>query len=287
LSVLNKKRRPTKNAYTVVNQYDPVGSESPVFRKIQCNHCLEPACASACFVKALYKTKEGPVLYNADLCVGCRYCMVACPFTIPSYEYDDPFTPKVVKCTMCSEKTAEKGEPSACAAACPTEAIVFGKRSELIEMARERIRKNPERYQKHIYGEHEMGGTGWLYISNAPFDELDMRMDLGTKSGPEYTKGFLALEPYILVIWPGLLMGLYTFVKRREEISAQEKRDAVADAIDKTTESEKAKAKKAQESALKRAKSTADREQKKAVKEAVEQALAEGSGEDEEEKPDK
>ena len=226
------------------------------------------------------------MLYNADLCVGCRYCMVACPFTIPSYEYDDPFTPKVMKCTMCADLTVKNGQPPACASACPTEAITFGKRSDLIDMARERIRNNPEKYEKHIYGEHEMGGTGWLYISNVPFEKLGMRMDMGTKSGPEYTKGFLSFEPYILVIWPGLLMGLYTFVKRREENEAKQKRDAVAKAIENTTEIEKTKAAKAQENALKRAKTTADREQKKAIKEAVDKALAEASGDSEEEKPE-
>jgi len=279
MSVLDKKRRPTAEAYTVVNRYERENGEPPVFRKIQCNHCLEPACASACFVKALTKTKEGLVLYNENLCVGCRYCMIACPFNIPAYEYDKAFTPRVMKCTMCVELTVGKGQPTACAAACPTEAISFGKRSDLINKARERILSNPGRYVDHIYGEHEMGGTGWLYISNMPFDKLGMRMDLGTKPAPEYTKGFLALEPFILVIWPGLLMGFRAFVKRREAIEAKEKADAVATAIEETSTVEREKAEKAKGMALKRAASEAEKEQKKAIKEAVEKALAEGAEE--------
>ena len=114
LSVLAENRRTTAKAYTVVNQFDgekneggPVYEKKQVYVKKQCNHCLEPACASACFVKAFRKTKQGPVVYDSSVCVGCRYCMIACPFEIPSYEYDKAFTPRVMKCTMCYPRILE------------------------------------------------------------------------------------------------------------------------------------------------------------------------------------
>ena len=108
LSVLKNKRRTDAKTFTVVNQYLPANQDKgPIFQKRQCNHCLEPACASACFVKALKKDTSGAVVYDESLCVGCRYCMVACPFNIPAYTYNDPLTPKVTKCTMCLPRIEE------------------------------------------------------------------------------------------------------------------------------------------------------------------------------------
>jgi len=104
LKVLDQKRRTDEAVYTVVNKF----SGTPdVFAKKQCNHCQEPACASACFVKALKKDKTGAVVYDESLCVGCRYCMVACPFNIPAYTYNDPLSPKVTKCTLCLPRIME------------------------------------------------------------------------------------------------------------------------------------------------------------------------------------
>jgi formate dehydrogenase iron-sulfur subunit len=132
LSVLDNRRRTTSKAYTVVNQTPGSGS-GPVFLKNQCNHCLEPACASACFVKAFTKTREGAVVYDASVCVGCRYCMVACPFEIPTYEYDSAFSPRIMKCTMCHPRVLE-GKLPGCVESCPTEALVFGKRDDLLKL---------------------------------------------------------------------------------------------------------------------------------------------------------
>src|SRR5512138_2348506 len=100
-SVFEQKRRPTASAYTVVNRYEGNGT---VYRKVQCNHCNEPSCAAACPVHAYTKTPEGAVLYNADVCFGCRYCMVACPFYAPAYDYESALEPRIVKCTMCHER---------------------------------------------------------------------------------------------------------------------------------------------------------------------------------------
>ena len=136
-SVFEQTRRPTFKAYTVVNKYQPEG-HAPVFRKLQCNHCQEPACASACFVKAFVKTEEGPVVYNPKLCVGCRYCMMACPFYVPAYDYNNAWNPLVYKCTMCAPRL-KQGLLPGCVEACPKEALVFGRRSDLVKLARRRI----------------------------------------------------------------------------------------------------------------------------------------------------
>jgi len=230
LSVLNEKRRTTPKTYTIVNQY--YSSKGPLFRKIQCNHCLEPACASACFVRAFTKTKEGAVIYDSSVCVGCRYCMVACPFEIPTYEYDKALDPRVVKCTMCYPRVI-KGLLPGCVEICPTEALYFGKRKDLILIARERIRRYPDRYVDHVYGEHEMGGTNWLYLSGVPFKEIGMREDLGVTPAPELTSGALAVVPMIVGLWPVFLTGIYAMTKRKEKIAKTEQEEAVALALEK------------------------------------------------------
>ncbi len=249
LSVLDEKRRTDAAKHTVVNRYEtedyPV---SPVFRKMQCNHCLEPACASACFVGAFTKTPEGAVAYDASLCVGCRYCIIACPFNIPAYEYNEAFTPRVMKCTMCHPRIVE-GKLPGCVEACPMEALVYGKREDLITIARERISKYPDRYIDHIYGEHEMGGTSWLYITGAPFEEVGLRTDLGVTPAPEMTSGALAMVPIVIGMWPVLLGGIYVITKRKDKIAQLEKNSAVEGAINETQTKADAKAKEASEKA--------------------------------------
>ncbi len=224
-SVFEEKRRPDAKSYTVVNRYADPKTGEPIYRKVQCNHCAEPACASACLVGALKKSPEGPVIYDESICIGCRYCMTACPFYIPTFEYFDAGSPAIQKCFMCYHIRISKGEVPACAVECPLEAITFGKRSELIKLARTRINREPDRYVDHIYGEHEVGGTDWLYISGVPFEELDFPSNLGTTPLPELTREFLSAVPLVLVIWPALLGGFYLFSKRREEIAEAEVKD--------------------------------------------------------------
>jgi Fe-S-cluster-containing dehydrogenase component len=187
-SVMDKKRYPDFQRFTVVNRYR-MEDRLPIYRKFQCNHCMDPACASACFVKALYKTPEGPVLYKPELCVGCRYCMVACPFYVPAYDYDNAWNPLVYKCTMCAPRIAG-GLTTGCVEACPKEALTFGKRAELLQIARQRMADSPGLYVEHIYGEHEVGGTSWLYLSPVPHRDLD-QPELGKTPVPEPTAGIL------------------------------------------------------------------------------------------------
>ena len=269
LTVLEMRRRTTAKDYTIVNRhFSHHNDQQPAFVKTQCNHCLEPACASACFVKAFTKTPEGAVVYNADVCVGCRYCMVACPFDVPAYEYHKALDPKIMKCTMCHPRILE-GKLPACVEACPTEALVFGKRDELIRVARDRIHTYPERYVDHIYGEKEMGGTSWLYLSAVPFSELGLREDLGTKAAGEYTSGALGAVPIVIGLWPVLLTGIYAINKRKEKISAEEQAAAVASAVEQANSEAERRLKTALEKAEQNQAAAVEREVKKAMEEAA------------------
>lgn len=220
-AVFAKMRRPSARALTVVNRYpNPQDGGKPIYRKVQCMHCDEPACASACLVGALQKTREGAVVYDESLCIECRYCMNACPFSMLGYEYDNALTPAIKKCLMCRQRVVNEGSIPACAEACPTKATIFGKRSELIKIARERIEKNPDRYVDHIYGEHEVGGTSWLYLAAVPFDQLGLPTNLGTTPYPEYTRDWLLGVPLVLVMWPALFMGLRKLVNNHRDETA-------------------------------------------------------------------
>ena len=233
-SVFERQRRTDAENFTVVNRYprppaQPPPGTNPLDVKIQCMHCFEPACASACLVAAFRKTPEGPVLYDEDVCIGCRYCMIACPFSIPAYTYDDPYTPAVKKCTMCFDRITEEGGIPACAKICPEEAITFGKRKDLIALARAKIMHDPGKYVDHIYGEYEVGGTCWLYVSPKPFEELGFRTDLGSTPYPALTKTFLSSVPLVLTIWPALFVGAYAFSKRREELGKADEAKPLSD----------------------------------------------------------
>jgi Fe-S-cluster-containing dehydrogenase component len=209
-----KLRRDTgPETFTVVNDYGPIGKGGEErFAKRQCMHCVQPACASACPVRALDKTPEGPVIYRGERCMGCRYCMVACPFEVPKYQYDKA-VPLVRKCTFCAGRQAQ-GKKPACAEVCPTGALMFGKRGALIELAKYRVYRTPDKYYHHIYGEHEAGGTNWLYISDVRFDQLAMKK-VRDEPYPDKVQGALSAPPFVMTLWPPLLMGLYAFSKKR------------------------------------------------------------------------
>jgi len=274
LTVLDTARRTSEKAHTVVNRFGKENSKNSIFVKKQCNHCLEPACASACFVKAFKKDRSGAVVYDASLCVGCRYCMVACPFNVPTYEYDEAFTPRVMKCTMCLPRIQE-GKLPGCVEICPREALVFGERTDLIKAARLRIQKHPDHYVDHIYGEHEMGGTNWLYLSAVPFHEIGMREDLGTHSAPELTAGALSAVPIIVGLWPVLLTGVYAISKRKDKISEEEKASAVASTLAEAKADTQAQLQSLREKMTKEKESAISAEVRKALEEAAKKAEAE------------
>ncbi len=225
-AVFDARRTTGTSVFTVVNRGGRPGADgSTRFAKTQCLHCVDPACASACPVRALEKTAAGPVVYHRNRCMGCRYCMVSCPFGVPKYEYEKAI-PYVRKCTFCAERQAE-GKLPACAEVCPSGALLFGKREELLETARRRIYQNPGAYVHEIYGEQEAGGTSWLYISDVPFESLGLEA-VRTSPYPELTKGALGAVPFVMTLWPPLLMGLYTFAKGRQKDAEPDKEDTHA-----------------------------------------------------------
>lgn len=189
-----------------------------VFAKRQCMHCEDPACTSACIVGALRKTAEGPVVYDDHKCIGCRYCMLACPFNVPTFEWDKPI-PYIRKCTMCADRQAE-GIAPACSKACPTEAIAFGEREELVQEARSRIRAKPNKYVDHVYGEKEVGGTAKLYISPVSFEKLNFPT-LESEHISRYADVAMLAVPPTIVAATAAMGGVYWFVKRRERLMSQ------------------------------------------------------------------
>lgn len=206
-------RKPDEAHRTVINEYHT--SKGIVYAKMQCMHCNEPACAAACLTQAMHKTEEGPVIWREDKCMGCRYCMVSCPFDIPKFEYHSP-NPKIQKCTMCYDTRIKNGELPACVENCPNEALTFGTRRELIKEARRRICENPDLYVDEIYGEQEAGGTCWLYLSPVPFKEIGMNTSVQKVSYPALTKGFLFSVPSVFVLIPALLLGIQQATKKNQ-----------------------------------------------------------------------
>ena len=192
MTVLEKERRMDETSYTVVNKYYPknIGTltwrTQPTYVKFQCMHCNDPSCVSACIVGALTKQENGSVIYDAKICIGCRYCMVACPFQVPAYEYDHALTPEVRKCTFCYNYVKDGGLP-ACAQVCPREVMTFGKKADLLDLARWKMKNNPGKYVDHIYGEYEVGGTSWLYLASEPFEDIGFPK-LGTDAPPRLTE---------------------------------------------------------------------------------------------------
>jgi Fe-S-cluster-containing dehydrogenase component len=165
----------------------PEGSDF-AYVKRQCMHCLDPACVTGCPFGALKKGEWGAVTWNSSLCIGCRYCEVACPFEVPKFEWDN-WNPKVVKCEFCFDQRLKKNMEPACTAVCPTGAVVFGKRTDLLAKAKDRIAASPDKYfEARVYGEHEAGGTQVLYLSRVAFDKLGLPKLSSTSLGHYGTK---------------------------------------------------------------------------------------------------
>ena len=186
-----------------------------------CRHCIHPSCASVCPVAALKKSETGPVLYEASRCMGCRYCIMACPFNIPRYEWDKP-VPAVRKCDMCIDRQKE-GKPTACAEACPEEATVFGPRDELLALAHARIKEDPDEYYDHVYGEHEIGGTSVLFLAPYPVEELGFGK-LGTEPLPSLTWNVLSKIPGISIGAAASLFAFWWITNRRDDVGLAEGR---------------------------------------------------------------
>jgi formate dehydrogenase iron-sulfur subunit len=206
--------RLSPTAFTALEEHNGV-----TVRRL-CQHCEAPTCASVCPVGAFTKTAEGPVIYDEAKCIGCRYCMQACPFQVPRYEWSSTY-PSVRKCRFCYERV-KNGQQTACAEACPTGATKFGSREEMIREAFSRIQAEPGKYVNRIYGQGEVGGTSILYITSIPFEQLGFRTRLGTAALPELTMSALSKIPAVVTVGGAFLAGIYWITNRREEVRRAE-----------------------------------------------------------------
>jgi formate dehydrogenase iron-sulfur subunit len=185
----------------------------------QCRHCLEPACASACPVGALHQTPEGAVIYDSNKCLGCRYCMMACPYGIPRYDWDQS-VPYIRKCIMCYSRIKDGKQP-ACTEICPAQATIFGDRNEMLAEAHLRIKNNPDKYINKVWGEHEVGGTSVLYLSDINLDFLAYNPNMGTEPLPMTTATAMKSVPFAFMGMGALMLGLNWIIKRRMKLMSE------------------------------------------------------------------
>lgn len=217
--VFKEYRRTDSNSLTVINEFENEKYPLlPIHVKTQCMHCERPACVSACIVGALTKLQDGSVVWDTSKCIGCRYCMVACQFQIPTFDYDKSINPNIRKCDLCYDRR-KIGKLPACVDICPNEALVFGKRSDILKIAKDRIKRKPEVYINYVYGEHEIGGTSWVYIASKNFDELKMP-SLGVNPAPGISESiqhgiFAYFVPPVTLY---ALLGLIMWVTKRGKI---------------------------------------------------------------------
>ena len=212
----------TDKQFTVLKKLADKGGEVN-YRRL-CMHCLDPTCVSVCPVGALVKASNGPVLYEEDRCIGCRYCIQACPFSVPRYEWSN-LNPKVQKCIFCAHRL-EKGQQNACAEACPTGATTAGTRDALFKEARARLAAEPAKYVQTIYGEKDGGGTSVLYLSSVPFEKLGLPLNLGVEPLPHLTFKVLSKIPPAVGVGSCALAGLWWLTKRKAEVAKAEARQA-------------------------------------------------------------
>ncbi len=219
---IEKQKKTSEFKYTYVG-VKSVKGEDKYMRRL-CMHCNEPTCVSACPVGALQKTKLGPVTYDEDKCMGCRYCMVACPYGIPKYEWSKVL-PRVQKCIMCSDRV-EAGKQTACAEACPVVATIFGERDELLREAHKRIQEKPDGYIHNVYGETEAGGGSVLMLSSVPFEQFGLpnSSKIGPNPLPYLTADIIEHIPSVVTVGWAALGGIWWITSRREAVAAAERK---------------------------------------------------------------
>jgi formate dehydrogenase iron-sulfur subunit len=199
----------TATSWTIVEDRDGK------FVRRLCQHCVEPACAAACMVGALTKSPLGPVAYDDKKCCGCRYCILACPYQIPKYEWTK-LAPYMRKCDMCFGRVSQ-GQPTKCAEVCPTGATLFGDRDQLLIEAHKRLREDAA-YVQHIYGETELGGTSVLYLTDVPFEKLGFVSPPNDRPMPTLMAAGMAESPTVVLVGGPLLLGLYWITQRRRAV---------------------------------------------------------------------
>lgn len=210
------------------DRYTSVIRHEGLFVRKQCRHCLEPACASVCPVGAFSRTPEGAVVYDFDRCIGCRYCMMACPFGVPRYDWLLT-VPQVRKCTLCQKSRLDQGLPPACTEACPVQATIFGERDDLLAEAHRRIVAEPGKYLSRVIGETDAGGTGVLYLSPVELDVLPLGNRIGNTSVPSTTLDAMMAVPPVFVAVGGLMGGIWWVIERRRRRAAEATRHRAGD----------------------------------------------------------
>jgi len=208
----------SSQAYTFIEAHPVTGATGEAgerFVKRQCMHCLNAACVAACPAAAMYKSEAGPVVYRPERCLGCRYCQVACPFGVPSFEWQNGVTPVISKCWLCYNRL-EAGQKPACVEACPTGALRFGRRNQLLAQAHAQIASNPGRYVDHVFGEFEVGGTSVLYLSDIPFETLGFPVNLPETAPPEETEKIMVQLPGVIAGVAALMAGTALVTHRRQ-----------------------------------------------------------------------
>jgi formate dehydrogenase iron-sulfur subunit len=216
LPVADRRRRQTERIDDLSSTRYTTIIRRPGGRNVRqtCRHCVEPACVSACLVGALQKRPDGPVVYDKSRCMGCRYCMVACPYDIPRYDWNRA-VPGVRKCTMCYRRI-DSGRKPACVEACPEEATAFGDYDTILAEAKRRATGGAK-----VYGPQEVGGTLVLYVSDIPLDFLKWNEELGEKPLPKLTHASLSKVPPIAIGMAGLMTGIYWVIGRRMRLQAE------------------------------------------------------------------
>jgi formate dehydrogenase iron-sulfur subunit len=217
---------PMNDTYIWVAGRDVMGEYPELTRgsmPYHCMHCLAPDCVSACPVGAWYKREDGPVLYDEKRCIGCRYCMNACPFSVPHFDWDKGLLDGALmhKCTMCQHRL-EVGQEPACVQTCPTGALKFGDRADLIAEAHARIGAHPGRYIDHVYGEIENGGTSYLILSHVPFTDLGLP-EIGAIPVKNVSEEAMGVTIPLALGWGAVLTGITAGVQikhRRQEAAA-------------------------------------------------------------------
>jgi formate dehydrogenase iron-sulfur subunit len=210
----------------------PDGQVSWHFISRRCMHCNEPACVSVCPVAALQKLDNGPVVYDDERCIGCRYCMMACPFQVPKFQWSSA-VPLVRKCDFCADRIAIGMSP-ACSTACPSEALLFGDRNILLREAHRRIGLHPKRYYPEVYGEKTVGGTSKLYLTAVSFQELGLehrgfRTDLGDVPYGLYGRAWMDKVPWVALGVGALAVGLHLINQRRAEVQEPKSQEGKED----------------------------------------------------------
>ncbi|MDR3671230.1 MAG: 4Fe-4S dicluster domain-containing protein [Holophaga sp.] len=209
-----EEKRLSPTAFTALEEHDGKWA-----RRL-CQHCEVPTCVSVCPVGAFKKTADGPVLYDAEKCIGCRYCMQACPFRVPRYEWKST-RPRVQKCIFCYERLA-KGLQTACAEACPTGATKFGDRDQLIAEAYRRMNAAPGKYTPKIFGKEDVGGTSVLYLSPVPFEQMGFDVKLGQTPMPLLTMNAMEKIPNVVTVGGVMLAGIWWITNRRGQVAKHE-----------------------------------------------------------------